>query len=374
MKTWQAQIIRILVIISLLLPAAGCSAQRHVSVEGLPAYDALFQRQNGWTGADGAYTVKLAGDRILWLFGDTWYGEIRDGRHTNATIVKNSIAIQHGIVPADASVRFYPGRAPGGKPLAFVRPSDGRGWFWFYHGIQVDKALYLCLIQGDRTQNRNSFGFKIIGTRLGRVANPEESPPSWRIAQLRIPWERLSPGGDTIFGSALLRENNFIYIFGTTEDVVGTIRHKYMILARAPETRLEHFDQWQFFAAGRWSNDFSALSRLAGDMANEFSVSYLASLGKYIVVYSAQGLSKNIVARFAPKPWGPWSEPEVLYACPEAGRSADVFCYAAKGHPELSSAPDEIIVTYIASSMDFEKITDDAELYRPRFLRVRFRK
>ncbi len=372
MTTLQKPIIRILVIISLLLPAAACLSQPHVSVEVLPYYNALFERQNGWTGADGAYTVKLSRNRILWLFGDTWYGEIREGRHTNATLVNNSIAIQHGIVPPDASVRFYSGRAPGGQPLAFIRPSDDRGWFWFYDGIEVNRTLYLCLIQADRTENRNSFGFKIIGTRLGRVANPEESPNNWRISQHQIPWERLSPGGDTIFGSAFLRENNFIYIFGTTEDVVGSIRQKHMILARAPETKLGQFDQWQFYSAGSWSSDFSELSRLAGDLANEYSVSYLAALEEYVAVYSAEGLSKNIVARFAPNPWGPWSEPEVLYECPEASRSADIFCYAAKGHPELSPAPDEIIVTYIASSMDFEKIAADAKLYRPRFLRVRF--
>jgi hypothetical protein len=372
MKTWHKHLFRFILIISLLLPAAACSAQPHVSVEVLPDYSALFVRQDGWTGADGAYTVKLSSNRILWLFGDTWYGEIREGRHTNATIVNNSIAIQHGIVPLDASVRFYSGRAPGGRPLAFIRPSDDRGWLWFYDGIEVNKTLYLCLIQADRTENRNSFGFKIIGTRLGRVANPEESPNSWRISQHQIPWERLSPGGDTIFGSALLRENKFIYIFGTTEDVVGSIRQKYMILARAPETKLGQFDQWQFYCAGSWSSDFSELSRLAGDMANEYSVSYLAALEEYVSVYSAKGFSKNIVARFAPHPWGPWSEPEVLYECPEASRGADVFCYAAKGHPALSPAPNEIIVTYIASSFSFEKIAADAKLYRPRFLRVRF--
>ena len=42
-------------------------------------------------------------------------------------------------------------------------------------------------------------------------------------------------------------------------------------------------------------------------------------------------------------------------------------------HPELSPAADEIIVTYVANSLDFAKMADDARLYRPRFLRVRFR-
>lgn len=373
MMTCRRQITRFIVLTSLLLMTA-CASQLHVSVEVLPDYNALFARRNGWTGADGAYTVKLSQNRILWLFGDTWYGEIRQGRHVNATIINNSIAIQRGISPPEASVIFYTGRAPDGEPLAFVRPSVGRGWFWIYHGIEVQKALYLFLIQAERTGDPNSFGFKITGTWLGRVANPEDSPNSWRLSQRRIPWERLSSEGDTFFGSALLRKNNFVYIYGTAEDVVGEIRQKFMILARVPETKLEQFDQWQFFSAGRWTTNFGELTRLAGDFANEYSVSFLTALGEYVAVYSAKGLSKNVVARFAPNPWGPWSEPIFLYECPEESWGTDVFCYAAKGHPELSLAPDEIIVTYVASSLDFEKLAADVELYRPRFLRVKVQK
>jgi len=364
-------IVKLSVLAAVFLIAA-CASQPHVSVEVLPAYNALFERLAGWTGADGAYTVKLAQNRILWLFGDTWYGEIRDGRHVNATIVNNSIAIQHGISPPAASVDFYSAEAPDGEPSAFFRPPDGRGWFWIYHGIESVKALYLFLIQAERSRDSNSFGFKITGTWLGHVDNPGDPPSAWRVSQLRFPWVRLSHDGDTIFGSALLKANNYIYIYGTTEDVIDGIREKYMVLARVPETKLDQFDQWQFFSAGRWTTDFSDLSRLAGDLANEYSISYLAALGEYVAVYSAKGVSKYIVARFAPDPWGPWSEPEVLYECPEVSWGTDVFCYAAKGHPELSLGPNEIIVTYVASSLNFDKVAADARLYRPRFLRVRF--
>ena len=372
MKIYRRTIIRIIILWALLLCVA-CASLPPATVEVLPEFNALFERQEGWTGADGAYTVGLSGKEILWLFGDTWYGEVRQDRHEDARIINNSIAIQGGIAPPHVTVDFYSGESSGGKPLAFFRPSDGRGWFWFYHGIKVSRTLYLFLLQIERTEDPNSFGFIISGTRLATVANPGEPPNSWRAAQLRIPWQRLSPEGDTIFGSAVLRENGFIYIYGTTEDITGGFREKYMILARVPAAKLEQFNKWQFFSSGRWTEDFNSLSRLAGDFANEYSVSYLTSLGKYIAVYTANGVSKDIVARFAPHPWGPWSEPEILYECPEQSWGADVFCYAAKGHPELSAAPDEIIVTYIASSRDFDKIVDNARLYRPRFLRVKFR-
>ncbi len=69
------------------------------SVEPLPEYDALFCREKGWTGADAAYSVALADDVTLWLYGDTWIGDIVDGRHKGATMVNNSVGLQCGKDP-----------------------------------------------------------------------------------------------------------------------------------------------------------------------------------------------------------------------------------------------------------------------------------
>jgi len=53
----------------ILLLVAGCMAQPVVRVEVLPGFDALFDSRKGWTGADGAYSLSLADDLTLWLFG-----------------------------------------------------------------------------------------------------------------------------------------------------------------------------------------------------------------------------------------------------------------------------------------------------------------
>jgi hypothetical protein len=145
-----------------------------------------------------------------------------------------------------------------------------------------------------------------------------------------------------------------------------------MIVARVPESRLVDFDQWRFFSQGRWTADPNQASRLCEDMANEYSVSYQPELRKYIAVYTENGISKYIVARLAPQPYGPWREPRRLYQCPEAQWDKDVFCYAAKAHPDISLHADELIITYVANSTDFDKVAADTRLYRPRFLRVRF--
>jgi hypothetical protein len=62
-----------------------------------PDLDALFDRADGWIGADGAYSVVPSPKRILWLFSDTWVGKIRGGRRTDATIVNNTVGVRGGV-------------------------------------------------------------------------------------------------------------------------------------------------------------------------------------------------------------------------------------------------------------------------------------
>lgn len=361
-----------IIFLFLLLLSTACVSRPEISVEALPRYNNLFESEKGWTGADGAYSIPLAENLILWLFGDTWLGDIKSGEHVNATIINNTIAIQNGMPPSQAVMNFYFGRTQDDKAEAFIRPADGRGWLWIYHGVLTRQGLYLFMIQIERTQPAPAVGFKVIGTWLGHVANPRDPPQVWRITQYKIPWGNFTSSAATLFGSWILKQGGWLYIYGTTEDVIDSFHHKYMILARVPENGLAKFDQWRFYVNGKWSTDYTQSERLCAGIANEYSVSFLPALGKYIAVYSDSNSSKNIVARFSPNLYGPWSDPAILYQCPEALWGKDIICYAAKGHPGLSKAPNELIVTYVANSTDFETMITDARLYRPRFLRVRF--
>src|SRR5437667_12707517 len=76
-----------------------------------PDLDALFDRAEGWIGADGAYSVALSPKRTLWLFSDTWVGKVRDGRRTDATIVNNSVGVQEG---TNGRVTYTIARGPEG--------------------------------------------------------------------------------------------------------------------------------------------------------------------------------------------------------------------------------------------------------------------
>jgi Domain of unknown function (DUF4185) len=338
--------------------------------ESLPACDQLFQRTNGWIGADGNFAVALTNDLTLWLFSDTFIGEVRDGHREHATMIHNSAAWQHGVDPASARVEFFHGKSADGKPTSLISPADGRGYFWLFDGVMVQGKLFLFLVQIEPTGNGGAFSFRQIGTWLGEVSNPLAPPTQWHIAQQKIPFELHGTNENYSFGSAVLVTNGFVYIFGTRESK-GT--GKRMILARAPETDLSNFAAWQFRTHDGWTTNAADMAALCGSMASEYSVSWLPALQQYVLICTENGLSEKIMARTAPEPWGLWSVATVVYRCPEPAQDKQSFCYSAKAHPMLATKDDELIVTYAANSFEFSQLMNNVQLYWPRFVRVKLK-
>lgn len=367
--TIRGLITRLLLFILLACSNTSASAPKYV-VEPVPAYDELFRRDKGWTGADAAYSVALADDVTLWLYGDTWVGDIVDGKHKDATMVNNSIALQQGKDPSTASIKFFWRTTKEGKPAAFVEPADGVGWFWIFDGIVAEEKLYLFLMQIVKTGQKGVFGFKQVGTWLAEINNPHDDPLAWRIKQYRVPWGRYSENGNLFFGSALMRGKSFIYIYGASEDWRKGMSGRSMIVARVTPDRMADFEHWRFFSDGNWEADVNSTSELFDGAATEYSVSYQPALKKYVTICTENGMSRSIMMRLAPTPVGPWSRASRIYRCPEHDWHKTYFCYAAKAHPEISRK-DELMVTYVCNSMDFWQMAKDARIYRPRFLRIK---
>ncbi|MHC4596101.1 MAG: protein kinase domain-containing protein [Planctomycetota bacterium] len=337
----------------------------------LPEYDALFTRTEGWTGGDAVYSVALADDITLWLYGDTWIGDVVDGRHNGATMVNNTIGLQRGKDPTTASVKFFWGTTKEGKPAAFIRPTDGTGWFWIGDGIVADGKLYLFAGQIVKTDEKGTWGFKYIETWLVEVENPHDEPLAWRVRQYKIPYGRYSKDGNLFFGSAVMRDGDFVYIYGSSEDWSKGMGGRSMIIARVRFDEMTDFGKWRFFSDGNWQSDMAGICEHFDGTADGFSVCYQPAIKQYVVVYTENGLSENIMMRFSPTPVGPWSSAYKVFECPEVEWHETYFCYAAKAHSEISKK-GELIVTYVCNSTDFWKMAADTRIYRPRFLRINF--
>lgn len=341
--------------------AGDLRAEFRFEAAAAPELDARFQRTNGWIGADGSFSVPLSPCKTVWLFSDTIVGKVQDGKRSGAKMINNSIAIQtRGELP----MFFYPTNKAG-EPQSFIKPSRGEGHFWIFHGARNQKGLYFFLHRV-KTVNPTPMGFRIIGLSLGRVKNPDDHPSRWRISQTEVPFSSFADGDRRSFGSAIMEDERWLYIYGTINRRSPVVRGT--VLARVEKDDLGNFRDWRFYANGEWSKDCRKVTPILSDAPSESSAFFDSTLGRYVYLYS-QGLKGRIVACTAPKPTGPWSEPVELFQCPEMNWSPKVFCYAAKAHPEIAK-PGEWLVTYAANSHNFFELFTEPRLYWPRFVRV----
>lgn len=357
-------------------------------VEKAPELEKWFDAGDSWGGADGVFSIPLDQRRLLFTFGDTFTTRQR------RKMVNNSIAIMQleGKKPID--VAFYFGKTGDGETRSFVVPDENRGLFWLAAGLRDGARLYLFAAHIELAPSGGPFGFRQIGEFLLTVDNPDDPPPQWQIRQQKIPYFRDREQGSTVIGSATLvpfqPDDEYVYLYGFDEEKTPLFPVKHAIVARASRGRIEQVDEWEFYCgpsklpehaqpqdlvanADHWTRDFSRATRLAREVASEYSVSYLPYLHSYAMVYTRLGLSQEIMLRIAPTPVGPWSEGMRLYRVPDLPEDQKAFFYAAKAHPALA-ADDELIISYVANSFDFGKLVRTPDIYRPWFIRVKIAK
>ena len=235
----------------------------------------------------------------------------------------------------------------------------------------ADGKLYLFLMQTIKTDQDSVFGFEQIGTWLGEIENPGDDSLDWQVKQYKVPYGRYSKDGNRFFGSAVTKDRDFVYIYGADEDWSKGMSGRSMIVARVPHNKMADFEEWRFFRDGEWQNNVMNISKFFNGIAAEYSVCYQPGIKQYVAVYTENGMSKDILMRFAPTPVGPWSSTYKVFECPDEKWHKAYFCYAAKAHPEISEA-DELIVTYVCNSSDFWQMAADAKIYRPRFIKIKF--
>ena len=139
------------------------------------------------------------------------------------------MAIQQGKDPAIARMKFYYHHEGSNQPAALIRPEDNRGWFWILDSVMTPAGLYVFLIQIERTPGNEAFNFKVVGTWLGLVANPEESPAHWRIMKTKVPWSTFSAAGGLPY-TAVMHFNPHRNLFGSGRpDYYAAITDAYII-------------------------------------------------------------------------------------------------------------------------------------------------
>lgn len=342
------------------------------------AWDAVFAGKKGWVGGDGLYSAAIGSGRILWLFGDSFWGTVQGHRRVDCTMINNAVALQRGIEAA-SPIEFYTGS---GGIQSFFRPTQGSGYFWPHAAVAWEEKVVVFLALIEQTPTGGPFGFRHAGECVAIIENPQAAPAQWRVTQTRIPFTRFAEGDTLSFGSAVCLEGDYLYVYGYRErgPELGT---RELVTARVLARELLEFDRWQFWDGTAWNSEADAAKGTVAGMATELSVSPHLHRGHdgaekkgtstpaYLLIYTENGLGERILARTAPTPQGPWSQPVLVYEGKLMKEDKGCFCYGAKEHP-WARTEGELLLSYCANDWEFERLFKDDRLYRPHFVRVKY--
>jgi hypothetical protein len=371
-----------------------------------------FADEMGWFGGDAAYSIPLPTGNTptsLWLFGDSFVSRPNAEPGRQYPFVHNSIALSRCAEGGEWSVEYFWRRANGPEPKAFFLPdprapwvrqlvesTGGEAYYWLFDGFVTAEALFVGLLRVGESEPRGPFRlpFQLLGMDLARIENYRDHPDEWRIQISALSENRLA-----FPGSAFALARDHVYAFAFFDHGDG---HSPRMLSRIP---LDALGGWKADLSGdletlvadsKWIRGFHPESArlLMQDDGSEMSVHFDLSSESWIAVYnppirrsdgeSVEPSATRIYLRRAKHLEGPWTEPMAIAEIPEtiADASQDwdenLFCYAAKAHPQFSNS-DGLLVTYVCNLFSrsedetpgvLRRLRDSPSLYRPRTLSV----
>jgi hypothetical protein len=335
------------------------------------AAEALFRQDPDWLGSDGASSTPLGNGRVYWTFEDSFIAASSAHTRAQSTMIRNSVAIQTGLDPLTAEMRFYWGRDGDGSPASFF-PEDGETWYWTGGAMRLEEGPLITFLRRTNSTPGLGLGFAHAGYALAVIQDPEQEPSVWQpvIVQGR------PSTFDAVPAMALVREGE--YVIGLALKQAGThsgalVRYRASHLAAG---NIEQPEWWAGPAAG-WvaESDLGpdGPAFVIDDAGAENSLHWDLRTQSFIHFATYGFGAATIGMRTAPAITGPWSEAVEVYRPPESG-SQRPFVYAAMAHPELvARRPGELIVTYATNSFEFSDMFTEygsQHLYWPRVIVV----
>ena len=343
---------------------------RLVSIEVDPVHtEMLGMRENGWLGSDVGHSIILSEDKSLWLFGDTFIGPLKNGvRVAGAPMINNTIAIQDRKTSPPDCMTFYWKTTDDGKPASFFPHQEGTPgtFYWPTAGIMLRDELFIfnwCV--GGNAQDAGGWGG--FGTAMIRVSNPLDPPEQWKQKAYTLKL----PAGST-FLSVVHVEEPYVYLYGIVkphQSALARVRTEDLVAGKLTEA----YEYWVEGPNGpHWGKEAENCVPQFSPATTEGTIHYEKELGLY-TVFTYDG-GPNIYLCTAPELTGPWTKPAPIYWVPEHHTlSFGIISYAVRQHPEFSTKPGEVILSYATNAPGSIRhhFTDEGkDVYVLRFLKV----
>ena len=328
-----------------------------------------------WAGGDGVSAIRLNASQLAWFFSDSFIGPAGPtiGFSHLSGFVHNAVVVQTTTARGSTFVTMTGGGActgPGGPGNAAsvvgasstvsVGESDR---YWDEDGIEINGTVVKFY---DHYLARR-FPFVPVGTviatfpasqlsaagrghQYGAVAQPGLVPlPSYTPP---------SGGSPILWGAALLRAGNTVYIYGTQSPNVQ-VPGSRLYLARVPASQLTTFSAWRFYTgAGAWAagQHHAEPVQPPGSGLSVSSGFSVIQVGRryWLIQGGVTPGGPDIYAYPASAPWGPFDfgAGRLLYRDPTIGlHAADDYriMYEARVEPALSTR-DTLVISYNVNS------------------------
>lgn len=348
-------------ILCMMLTAVGCNNnQKEVDSNGVYV-DKDFTRmympdKGGVTSADGTISFTLNDGSSIFMTGDCFTGDVRDGKRERTDPMLNNAFIHisakgkylRSIYGADGSSLYVPAEAD---------TSRVHFWYWPAHAFHApDGTLYVAMAKLYQ-ETPGQWGFKGAGLDLLK-ADPKTFEMTDRIEM----FHRSCP---LDWAQCILNEGEDVYLYAT--DTFGGVY--------AWETSLTAIENLFSPEQGPVDTDEAGLPegafRCEGvdvPVSAQFSVFRLKD--KYVLLtkdrFSPEG---EIYSFISDSPCGPWKGKKLIWRTTEQN-DKELFTYNAMAHPQYINKRGEILICYNINSSNLTRIMDEVDTYRPVFLRV----
>jgi len=312
----------------------------------------------GVTGADGFYSVPLPDGRVVWIFGDTFLGTVNpDGSREKGlpVFIRNAFAVQDG----DSLRTLY--NVIGGWESSLVIPpgavkgsefSEDSLWYWPGDGFIENGKLKVFMTSFYQAEQGN-WGFRWVAANLATFSLPDIKLE--KIDHFDYPNEVEIHWGHAICDEA----PDYTYIYGAGD--------KYPYVARAPKGNISK--TWEFYNGNEWvANSYEAKPMTDFKGSEQFSVIKLGD--KYVLLtQSGDFLASSLYAVTSDLPYKGWANKKELYKLQPLKPAKDLFAYNPVAHPYFLEN-NELLVSYCVNSFNLNDLFEDAEKYRPVFIRL----
>ncbi|WP_406375126.1 DUF4185 domain-containing protein [Streptomyces sp. NBC_00647] len=338
-------------------------------------------RADDWTGGDGTHSVRLPDGRVLWLFSDTYLGQVYAPpnpvgesyawRDANAPLVRNSAIVmsRDGRLRTTLPAPVFPDPAP-------------RQWRWPVAA---------------RVEPRSpGSGRRVVRVLLwtrtaGQAPWIYGVPTATEVATLSLPGLRLEgittvldqrPVADAsrrvLFGTAAVDAGAWTYVFGSDDGRAAARPAGRAYVARVPRGALGEPAAWEYWDGSAWTVRGRPAPVLGDGRRTGVGSAFTVARdgGTYVLFTMAAGAAglTTITSYWACAPAGPWHGPTRSFS--PSLPDGDVAAYNPQAHPELGDG-ERIVLSYDVNWLDATGTTAQANLsrnvslYRPRFVTLR---